>query len=173
MRAIVTTLTGLVLLAFASPTPAQEYLWCFNADDVWAEVSGTTVVIHHDATVYNCCPDPFEYQVHLEGGVISVREIEVLSTPCDCLCCFRLSAEIENVPPGEYTLEFCWYDYEVWDWVVLVLEVVVPESRAEGDLAIGTIRSSGCIDAASVPDPGIPPEEVFTETWASIKALYR
>ncbi|MCK4414801.1 MAG: hypothetical protein KAY32_14800 [Candidatus Eisenbacteria sp.] len=162
------------LTAAAAPAHAQDFdLWCWEADEVHARVEGATIAVFHDATVYNCCPDPFEYEIVLEENVIRVREVEVLSNPCYCICCFDLAVTIEDVPPGDYTLEFTWYDYEERDWLVRLLDVSVPDAGQADLPAVGETYSSGCIEAQSVPDSAGPNEDdQRSPTWGRIKSLF-
>jgi hypothetical protein len=32
--------------------------------------------------------------------------------PCDCICCYDVQSTIEGLVPGEYTVEYRWFDYE-------------------------------------------------------------
>ena len=159
-----------LLLALVSPALANDELWCYDADQVLAEVQGSTVTVYHLATVYNCCPDEFDYAVELAQDEIWVWETEILTMPCDCWCCFDLAAQIEDVPPGLYTLRFLWYDYESEDWREESLPIEVPGTDATGPLTIASVYNSGCLDTATVSEDWAPAE---SETWGRIKALYR
>ena len=60
-------------------------------------ITDSSLIVHHDAARYNCCPDEIEEQVALlDGNQIEIREIEHLPDygGCTCLCCYDLSAEI-------------------------------------------------------------------------------
>ena len=147
--------------------------WCWDDDQVYAEVAGGRVAVFHDATIYNCCPDPFEYEISVEGDFIRVREIEVLSNPCYCICCFNLAMTIEDVPAGDYTLEFTWFDYETDDWLARSLEISVPDEGQAAFPALGDTHSSGCIEPQSVPDePNPGDQEEVSPTWGRIKHFF-
>ena len=69
------------LLALTTLAPAavgQTYLWCEDADLIYAVVDGSTITVVHNATIYNCCPDSFVYTVDQWPNVIYIEEIEVL-----------------------------------------------------------------------------------------------
>ncbi len=156
-----------VLACIVSPTVAQDYLWCFNADLVFLEVEGTTVTIYHHATVYNCCPDLFAYEATWEEDHLVVTETEVLTIPCICLCCYDLSTTVENVPPGEWIMWFRWYDYEAHDWLQVEMPFTVDDVDQSGPVFVGATDISGCLTTSGVDDT--PPE---TTNWGCIKAIY-
>jgi hypothetical protein len=87
------------------------YPWC-GEDQIELTVEGGTLdVIHRNAT-YNCCPDDIVISLTVEGTWLRLTEEEILTMPCDCMCCYDVEATIVNLAPGEYTVEFCWFDYE-------------------------------------------------------------
>ena len=168
------SLCGVVLMlaALTAPAPAQ-LLWCENADDVHALVEGTSVLISHDAALYNCCPDAFHYLAWVQEDAIVIQEIEVLNSPCDCHCCYDLQVSLHDVPPGDHVIEFTWFNYEEEDWVERSLVISVPDQGQPGRLVPGAALSSGCIQSQSVPE--LPPSEGAdpgNETWGRIKALF-
>lgn len=175
MRALrFAALATLLLAGLFGPHPVRGEEWCLDADEVRALVIEDTVYVFHDAALYNCCPEPFEYDIALEGSTISVREHEVLENPCYCVCCYNLYAQVLGVPPGSYVLEFRWFDYESADWQVRLLDLVVPDARQEESLAIGESGGSGCLTEADVPDPEPPVGPASgSPTWSAIKALFR
>lgn len=161
----------LVLAALPS-TAHGQYLWCENADQIYADVVDSTITVHHVAAVYNCCPDGFDYAVTLLGNRIDVTETEILSNPCLCLCCYNLSAEIEPVAPGAYTLAFHWSDYETGGWQVREIPVVVPGGQPGSTPAITGVTVSDCLDRTGAGDPGQAPAPRGS-TWGAIKIVYR
>ena len=68
-------------------------------------------VLHRNAA-YNCCPDDIVISLSVEGMTLRLREQEVLTTACHCLCCYEVEATVDALAPGVYTVEFCWYDYD-------------------------------------------------------------
>jgi hypothetical protein len=50
---------------------------------------------------------------------------EVLTMPCDCQCCYEVEATVVDLAPGEYTVEFCWYDYETAGERCYVEDIVI------------------------------------------------
>jgi hypothetical protein len=172
-RAILAAALLATLLA-ATPAAAQYLdLWCWEADEIHARVEEGALIVFHDAAVYNCCPDSFDYEVSLEETTIRVREIEILTMPCDCLCCFDLAATIEDLPPGVYQLEFSWYDYEGATWLAHWFEVTIPDAGQAQLPAVVETYNSGCLATQSVPEASIPgPDEPASPTWGRIKTLF-
>ena len=169
------TMAWLLIAGFLAAAPwtgvrAQE-LWCWEGDEIAAVVDGSTIRLFHDAALYNCCPEPFVYEVDLIGQEIFVHEVEVLVTPCYCICCYDMRTSIEDVPAGDYQLHFDWFDYESDDWVERVLEVSVPEIGQAGPWQLGSVFDSGCVAAAGVPEE--EPDDPESPTWGRLKALFR
>ena len=85
-------------LSAISPDPAegQEYLWCFEGDDVLFDLNPQTnlLTIEHRAAMYNCCPEPVVHQVAVLDRLITVTEWAGVDSPCDCICCFDLKVEM-------------------------------------------------------------------------------
>jgi len=163
MRHWVWVLT-LVSVMLASPgARAQEEC----SDDIYAVVEGNAVTIFHDGALYNCCPTDFGYDLTIQEQTIAVLETEILEEPCYCVCCIDLSVEIVNVPPGEYTVEFRWYDYETWEWRMWPLEISVGGEATPPEPAIGDTFFSDCHTA------DVEVEYDATPSWGMIKAWYR
>jgi hypothetical protein len=163
----------ILVLAAALPSAADgQYLWCENADQIYALVADSTITVHHVAAAYNCCPDGFEYAVTQQGNSIDLIETEVLSNPCLCLCCYNLSVEIEPVAPGAYTLAFHWDDYETGQWQVREIAVIVPGGDPGAVPAIAGVTTSECLHREDVNDPDQAPAP-HPSTWGTIKSFYR
>jgi hypothetical protein len=154
-----------------APAAAQD-LWCENADDIHAAAQDSTITVYHDAAVYNCCPAPFTYEMWQEGSLIHVREIEILIDPCYCVCCFDLRVAIEHAAPGNYVIDFSWFDYEGAAWRNRLVEVHVPDAGQQERPALGPSSSSGCLEAQAVPEPEWPPHLGPQSTWGRIKGLF-
>ena len=45
-------------------------------------------------------------------NVLWLTEEEILTTPCLCLCCYNVESTIVDLLPGNYVIDYCWYDYE-------------------------------------------------------------
>ena len=131
MKAAVTLLVLLSLGLSTLPASADDFYWCWDADYFTTSVSDGVITVTHHNTIYNCCPDYFEYSVDQQGNVINVFEHEVLSMPCWCYCCYDLPVEIGPVEPGEYTIDFAWEDYESGARHV-ILDVVVEDDFRQG-----------------------------------------
>lgn len=166
----VALLTALLTSLPTVPAGAQG-LWCDDADDVYATVDGDSVTVHHDATVYNCCPAGFHYDVDEEASVIHVLETEILDTPCFCLCCYNLSVGIKGVAPGDHEIVFRWWDYETDGPQERSIPIHVPDAGQTGELAVGVNVASECLDTASIPEPEEP--RVQPTTWGNLKVIYR
>jgi len=72
---------------------------------------GTLHVLHQNAT-YNCCPDDLEVSLSVEGTLLWLTEEEILTNPCYCICCYEVESTVAGLGPGEYTVNYCWHDYE-------------------------------------------------------------
>ena len=170
MRIVILVSIFAALVAGATSVNAQY--WCENADRIYAEVDGSTITIHHKATLYNCCPESFDYVIDQQGLVIHVQEIEILPQ-CFCVCCFDLSVDIEDVAPVDYEVVFTWYDYESSAWLEEIVEVNVPDVGQSGILYVADILSSDCLTSptSSAPEPKEP--GLQRTRWGEVKALYR
>lgn len=157
------------LLAWTSPVFAQ---WCNDDDVVYAIVDLSTITIHHDAAFYNCCPERIDYVVNQVGNVIDVQEIEV-NPQCVCMCCFNLSVDIEHVAPGDYVVNFRWYNYETAEWRTVQLNVTVPDVGQIGPIGVGEIFTSDCVDVLDIRDPEETELPTLSHSWGRVKALYR
>ena len=160
----------LVLLALAGP-PAfgQDYLWCFNQDDVAFQFvpESASLTIIHTAAMYNCCPEPVSYDVVMGEGVITVTELIGADPPCDCICCFKLEVELSGIPAGYWAVEFVWLNEEDYQWYTQGVQVVVPGVVDTAQLLAVNHEISDCLDASAVPDPPAP-----SFSWDAVKALY-
>lgn len=174
MYAVRLMICVLPLLLCSWAVSAQD-LWCYDADEVYAHVEGSTVTVYHDAALYNCCPDPFAYTVICEENTILVEEIEILTEPCYCVCCHNLWMMLEDVPAGDYLLLFSWYDYEAFEYRQQELELTVPDVGQGGLFAAGPVSIPSCIEASSVPGEGGPDDapDSTVASWGTLKLLYR
>jgi hypothetical protein len=145
-------------------------------DEILTRVVDGTILISHNGSEYNCCPERFDYQVEVGAGQIVVTETEILEVPCDCICCFDLGLRIEDVPPGAYTLVFRWYDYGQYLWVEQSVVVIVPDEGQGEQPQVTGLEQSDCYWGPTAvppePGPGLPPEPVLG-TWGLVKAMYR
>ena len=164
-----TACVPLVMLAACSLAAAGPALAQAGCEDAFrTEVVGDAITIHHLGATYNCCPEPFAYEVSQEGDRIVVQENEILENPCYCLCCYDLEATVSGAAPGAWNVVFRWYDYETWLWREVVLPVVVPAPGSGGPLLLTGASDSGCLGISAVP-----PEDPATRTWGAVKGLYR
>jgi hypothetical protein len=116
---------------------------CSEDDEIVLTVEGTTLYVLHRNASYNCCPDEIAISLSIQGTTLILTEEEVLTMPCDCICCYDVEATIVDLTPGIYTVQFCWFDYDMWSERCDVQEIEVPPQREA--------RSSGAPSPA--PDP--------------------
>ncbi|MCK4546457.1 MAG: hypothetical protein KAW17_03355 [Candidatus Eisenbacteria sp.] len=152
------------LLFAVLPSAAQAQFDC--SDSVFAYVDGGSIRVVHMGALYNCCPTRFDYDVTVEEEQITVVEVEILENPCYCICCMDLATAIEDVPPGEYVLDFHWYEYETYEWRVWYLDVSVPDVGQMGDYFVAWSNHSDCYGTTGISDEDPP-------TWGMIKEMYR
>jgi hypothetical protein len=64
------------------------------------------LLMKHVNAGFNCCPDTILAGVSLVGNTIIITENESLepSGGCDCICLFDVDYQVDNLPPGEYTI---------------------------------------------------------------------
>ena len=73
--------------------------------DVKVTVEGLTINLVHTNATLNCCLDTIEVDFTHDGRLLMLREKEVVTMPCDCICPFEVEATIEVPSPGTYLLE--------------------------------------------------------------------
>jgi hypothetical protein len=169
------TCIPIIFLLLLPMTTAWAQHSCWEGDNVYAEVVGTTVTIFHDDALYNCCPDAFAYTVVQDDSLIFVTETEDLTSGgCDCWCCIDLSVEIGDFAPWIYYVRFSWFDYETEQWQEELLDVYVPDQGQSGTMTVTGQYASECQDELSVV-PDEPRQEPHAKpgTWGSVKGLYR
>ena len=112
-------------LAAQADTP-NDYPGC-DEDTIEVTVDGSSLTLIHRSATYNCCPDDIVVNLSADGDILTVTEEEDLSSGgCFCLCCYDVEATAVALDPGEYTLEYCWEDYETDDQECRVKDIVVP-----------------------------------------------
>lgn len=164
----------MVAALFLPAVASGQYLWCWDQDEVWAEVLGEQVFIHHDAAVYNCCCGPFQYHVMWDSGDLVVLEEEVPPS-CWCICCFDVTVVLDDLPPGPLTILFQWEDGESGELQEVELTVDMPSSiEPDDDLpdkaGVQDVFQTSCLSyPAPVPDEPDP----RSRNWGTIKAWYR
>ena len=104
----------------------RDYVWCPDDEIELTVGPGTLHVLHKDAT-YWCAQEDIVITLSIEGNVLKLTEKEINPEPTDCLCCYNVEATVVDLAPGEYTVEFCWDDYESgWEQVCYVENIVIP-----------------------------------------------
>ncbi len=137
---------------FAGIGTAQDYPWCSRMDDVFAEFEGGNLILHHENATYNCCPDSFTFTVTISNDSLYVTEREILTDPCDCMCCYNLSSAVEGLSQGEWQVVYRWYDDEPWGWRDWHLTVTVSGQGPPEPVQIGRLEASGCLDPSGTPE---------------------
>lgn len=89
-------------------------------------VTGDTLYAMHRNATYNCCPDDIVVRLVAQGDVLRLTEEEILTTPCDCDCCYEVESTVANLAPGVYTVIYCWFDYETQVVQCHVEEIEIP-----------------------------------------------
>ena len=95
-------------------------------------MEGSTVDIVHRNATYWCSHQEgggIVVSLTVEGTLLQLIEEEVLPEPTDCLCCYDVESTIVDLAPGEYTIEYCWDDYETtppWQQQCHTAELVIP-----------------------------------------------
>ncbi len=96
-----------------SSIPEKDpYPYCDDSEGIALSVEGSSVHVVHRSATYNCCPDDIQVSLSVEGNVLYLWEEEILTTPCDCMCCYDVESTVAGLSPGMYFVEYCWTDYE-------------------------------------------------------------
>jgi hypothetical protein len=154
----------LIATLLASPATVLAQHDC--TDSVYVYVEGSRVGVMHTGALYNCCNSGFEYDVTIEQDRIIVVENEILVQPCYCICCIDCAMVIENVPAGEYLLEFYWLEL---DWEVWVLEIVVGEVGQFGAPYVEWTDRSDCYGSSTEVEDEDSPQT----SWGMIKLMFK
>jgi hypothetical protein len=142
------------MLVSGAGTSAAQPAWCQGQDVVWAQVVGSTIRVHHDAALYNCCSDAIVYDTSIQDSLIQIVETE-LNPQCACICCFNLEVAVEEVPAGTWQVDFAWYNYESQIVEHRLLTVIVQAAGA-GPPQQGNSLASPCLESSAAP---VPPGE--------------
>jgi len=59
------------------------------------------------------------------GYTLRLTEKELLTHPCDCMCCYDVNSTVTGLMPGIYTVEYVWEDDEQ-GWTQHSAVLVVP-----------------------------------------------
>ena len=104
---------------------SRQYPYCGDDAFELTVSPGALHLVHRNAT-YNCCPDDIVVSLSVEGHVLRLGELEMLTDPCRCLCCYDVEATIVDLLPGVYTVAFCWHDYEFGAEQCHLEDILVP-----------------------------------------------
>jgi len=100
--------------------------WPCGEDEFAFTVVGRTLHTLHANATYNCCPDEIVVSLTVAGHTLTLTEEEILTVPCDCMCCYDVEATVVGLTPGQYRVEYFWFDYETGTWQCHVETVVIP-----------------------------------------------
>lgn len=153
----------IVCLSLPLTAAAQDEFWCWNADEIRAQVCGDTVNFFHEGALLNCCPDPITHDVVVGDATIFVEEHSL--DVCDCDCCYEVHMTLANVPAGPWNVLYRWFDIEIQDWAERVLEIEVPEVGQGYVPTVVRETDSGCLESSDASDDPL--------SWGVIKILYR
>jgi len=151
MRILFLTTTCLLLL-FAGTVAARDYPWCSTMDNVFAEDENGNLVLRHERATYNCCPDSFTFTATISNDSLYVTEREVLTTPCDCMCCYNITHVVTGLAPGEWHVVYRWLDDEPWTWRDWHLSVIIGDPGLSGLAPVARSGHSGCLDPSGTPE---------------------
>lgn len=107
------------------PGTREDFAPCGD-DEIELTVEGNTLYTVHRNATYNCCPDDIVVTLSVEGSVLALTEEEILTNPCYCICCYDVESTVVDLSPGEYTVAYCWYDYDTYQEECHVEDIVIP-----------------------------------------------
>ncbi len=112
--------SGCLDMSYGAP---EEYPGC-GEDEIIARVEGDSIFVAHRNATYNCCPDDIEVTLSSQGNILTLYEKEILTTPCDCMCCYNIHTEFAGLTPGEYTIVVWWQDWETHGELCKTVKVI-------------------------------------------------
>ena len=141
----------------------DDYPFC--GDDAFElTLAGDTLHVLHANATYNCCPDDITVSLSVQGSLLRLTEEEILTMPCDCMCCYDVSVAVAGLAPGDYTVEYCWQDYETGQQQCYLEDITVPgpggDLDGDGDVDLADFATFAlCYAGAGVtaPPPGCAP----------------
>ena len=95
-------------------------------DEIILTIDDGVLHARHNNVTYNCCLDDIVISMALEDHYLLLTEEEILTNPCYCICCYDVAATVTDLPPGAYTVEFTWFDYETDQFESHVEDIVIP-----------------------------------------------
>jgi len=69
------------------------------------DTSTRILKIKHYNAAFNCCPGKIHGEIVSDSFNIIITEIEKANNPCDCSCLYDLEYQIDNLAPGQYSLQ--------------------------------------------------------------------
>ena len=146
-------------LALTSVASAQ-----FCDEVVEVSAGPGTVYVDHTEAEYNCCSWTDVEVVHEDFSIVVTEYERFEDGPCYCLCCFKISATISGLEPGDYEVEVikAYYNFDgSWTYESLGIWPVT----VDGESLQAVLTSY--IPCANL---GMPPD---LTSWGTIKALYQ
>jgi len=144
---ILILVVAVCLLMIARPAEG-EYPWCSSRDRITAEDVGGDLVLLHELATYNCCPDSFTYELTVDEYTLQVTELEQLTMPCDCLCCYHLGTTVTGLAPGEWTVVYRWLDDRDFGWREEILTVRLEGAAQAGPALAVRFEATDCLDSS-------------------------
>ena len=99
--------------------------WC-PPDVIQLTVEGSVLHTHHQDAEYNCCFEDIAVTLTVEGNLIRLDEEEIVPDPCWCLCCVDVWATVAGLASGNYTVEYCWFEYGTNQVECYSEDIVIP-----------------------------------------------
>ncbi len=125
--------------------------------------TGTVTAIHHNVE-FNCCLDTVDVQMQISGTTIQLYESETVTTPCDCICPYDVTSEIDDLEPGGYTVEF----YKGGTLAGSANVTVSEEAR------ILSTEDSGCLDTSRLDtEPVSSFEAAYDSETGNVEVIHR
>ncbi|MEW6015887.1 MAG: hypothetical protein AB1690_11245 [Candidatus Zixiibacteriota bacterium] len=89
-------------------TPTHDSLSCaLSEEGVNYHYDGKgRLILKHINAGFNCCGQPFTAEIVVNDSAIIITESESAEQVCHCLCLYDLEYEFNNLPEGNYQVEF-------------------------------------------------------------------
>jgi hypothetical protein len=68
-------------------------------------INGLELTVIHKNAILNCCLDSILLEFTHNDNILTLIENELTTNPCECVCHYKVEAEIKVPNPGDYILE--------------------------------------------------------------------
>ncbi|MCP4547725.1 MAG: hypothetical protein GY835_14790 [bacterium] len=131
------------------------------ADEIWLDITGNTVTLHHSNAQYHCAAE-VDLEVQFFCTAIAAYEIDLAEWAAYCICRFDLEFEFDVPEAGDYTLV-------LFDLVgVPIAEFQFTIDEVIDFRPLITVAQSDCGGWVT----GIPEGSEESIVWSTLKALY-